>query len=137
MVGRCLILTFNHQLDTNSSLLPSNTLVLSLSPPGQSFYLPSSSLSRSSTPSTGYTSDPESATRKANQINKKSDSNIPNEQGEVLPLPRRRHRSNLVDNASHSQARGVTKTAGWQDLFKYILLFFSTSIHCLNLVTDS
>ena len=103
------------QLDSNQ--LPSNTLVIRLSPSGQAFYLPSAMKheSRSSSPSTGYTSDPESEIRKAKQASEQStsaDGTAPSV--EIVSLSRRRQKP--IDGISNF--RDTTKTAEYQELFK-------------------
>ncbi|KAH9486703.1 UV radiation resistance-associated protein [Psilocybe cubensis] len=78
--------------------LPPNTLLVSLSPPGNVFYLPHpSDRSRSPSPSHGYSSEPESEIRNP------------------TPLRRRRHH-----NPAQSSTDTLTKTAGLQDLFKLV-----------------
>ncbi|KDR85233.1 hypothetical protein GALMADRAFT_233966 [Galerina marginata CBS 339.88] len=103
--------------DTNPSSLPSNTIVVTLSPPGQVLYLAPFPTSRSSTPSAGYTSDPESEIRKAKHVGDHPDPGIAS--GEILPLSRRRRRKRLGSTAG---SREATKTAGWQELFKLVTL---------------
>ncbi|KAJ6569615.1 hypothetical protein B0H19DRAFT_700690 [Mycena capillaripes] len=102
--------------------LPSNTLVVTLHPPGRTFYLPSPPPSdrRSPTPSAdaGYASDPESggrATKKAGTVQFSSESLAV----DVVALTRRRHRRG--PGAADAE-RDRSKTAGWQDLFKLVTL---------------
>ncbi|KAF8167866.1 hypothetical protein B0H34DRAFT_683354 [Crassisporium funariophilum] len=109
-------------LDANPTQLPSNTIVVSLSPPGQAFYLPSpmKHLSRSSTPSVGYTSDPESEIRKAKQLAEPSQPALDLTQPvDIVSLSRRRRHKRI---GSTSDSRDTTKTAGWQELFKLVTL---------------
>ena len=106
------------QLDANQ--LPSNTLILKLSPSGQAFYLPSAMKyeSRSSSPSVGYTSDPESEIRKAKQASELSTSTDDiTPSVEILSLSRRR-RKKRIDSTSNF--RDTTKTAEYQELFKFV-----------------
>jgi len=108
------------QLDANPSQLPSNTLIIKLSPSGQAFYLPSAAKhqSRSSSPSVGYASDPESEIRKAKQVSEQStfaDGTAPSV--DIVSLSRRR-RQKRIDSVSKS--RDTTKTAGYQELFKFV-----------------
>jgi UV radiation resistance-associated gene protein len=114
------------QLDANQ--LPSNTLVIKLSPSGQAFYLPSAmkNESRSSSPSVGYTSDPESEIRKAKQEQASEQSTsdhgiVPSV--EIVPLSRKR-RQKRIDSISNF--RDTTKTAEYQELFKFVTCFFSS-----------
>jgi hypothetical protein len=102
------------QLDPNQ--LPSNTLIIKLSPLGQAFYLPSATNhdSRCSSPSVGYTSDPESEIRKAKQATS-ADGTAPSV--EIVSLSRRR-RQKRIDSISYF--RDTTKTAEYQELFKFV-----------------
>ncbi|KAF4623137.1 hypothetical protein D9613_002014 [Agrocybe pediades] len=121
--------------DLISSSLPSNTLVISLLPPGQLFYLPSrSNSSRSSTPSAGYTSDPESAIRKVKQASDQPESNSIKSQDEAVSRSRRRLRK-VRDSMSRS--KDTVKTAGWQDLFKYTLLYQQFLAMAYSCITDN
>ena len=72
--------------------------------------------SRSSTPSVGYTSDPESEIRKAKQSSEQTTS----ADGTAPPVEivSRRRRQKRIDNVSGS--RDTTKTAGYQELFKFV-----------------
>ena len=120
------------QLDANQ--LPSNTLVIKLSPSGQAFYLPSATKheSRSSSPSVGYTSDPESEIRKAKQEqaseqSTSADGTAPSV--EIVPLSRRR-RQKRIDSISNF--RDTTKTAEYQELFKFVTCLSSSSKFVFN-----
>ncbi|KAF8213707.1 hypothetical protein K438DRAFT_1106304 [Mycena galopus ATCC 62051] len=107
--------------------LPSNTLVVTLHPPGRTFYFPAPARNterRSPTPSVdaGYASDPESGGRAA----KKAPGDLPTVQFspeslavDVAALSRRRHRRGA---GAADDDRGRSKTAGWQDLFKLVML---------------
>lgn len=110
---------------TDDAELPSNTLVVTLQPPGRTFYLPSThdSARRSPTPSAdaGYASDPESASRTAKKRGELaavqfSPADIP---VNVVALSRRRQRRR--PGAADSE-RDRSRTAGWQDLFKLVTL---------------
>jgi hypothetical protein len=110
------------KLIMHPSHLPSNTLVITLSPPGKMFYLPSHLTSRvhSPDPSTGYASDPESEVRKVKQSGKPSPDTageLADQRNIIVSLSRRRHRARAADTSNLSV--DVLKTAGWQDLFKY------------------
>ncbi|KAJ6626950.1 hypothetical protein B0H10DRAFT_2296551 [Mycena sp. CBHHK59/15] len=102
--------------------LPSNTLVVTLYPPGRTFYLPSSfdSERRSPTPSAGYASDPESGgttlKKKVGDFEKVSPESLA---ADVGALVRRRHRRGPGGTPLD---RDQSKTAGWQDLFKLVTL---------------
>ncbi|KAJ7651952.1 UV radiation resistance protein and autophagy-related subunit 14-domain-containing protein [Mycena polygramma] len=99
--------------------LPSNTLVVTLQPPGRTFYLPPSPPSdrRSPTPSAdaGYASDPESSGLAGKTVQFSPESLAV----DVVALSRRRHRrgAGAVD-----AERDRSKTPGWQDLFKLVTL---------------
>ncbi|KAJ7071563.1 hypothetical protein C8F01DRAFT_1111054 [Mycena amicta] len=99
--------------------LPSNTLVVTLYPPGRSFYLPSTHNleRRSPTPSAdaGYASDPESGAR-ASKKSPAAQSSPDQLAAEVAAVGRRRHRRGLDLNKDR------VKTANWQDLFKLVTL---------------
>ena len=82
--------------------------------------------SRSSSPSVGYTSDPESEIRKAKQeqASEKStsaDGIVPSV--EIVPLSRRR-RQKRIDSISNF--RDTTKTAEYHELFKFVTCFLSS-----------
>jgi hypothetical protein len=106
--------------------LPSNTLVVTLHPPGRTFYLPPAALNsdrRSPTPSadTGYASDPESGGRAAKKAGDPPSVQFSSESLalDVVALTRRRHRRG--QGAANSE-RDHSKTTGWQDLFKSVVL---------------
>ncbi|KAG5654280.1 hypothetical protein H0H81_005129 [Sphagnurus paluster] len=106
------------------SQLPSNSLLITLSPPGTTFYLPPHipSHERSPSPSTGYASDPESDARRMRPTDLSSPFTVTRVSGQnndtgVAPS-RRRHRIGVTD----IPAVDITKTAGWQDLFKLVTL---------------
>ncbi|KAF8912897.1 hypothetical protein CPB84DRAFT_1841339 [Gymnopilus junonius] len=107
------LLPLPESTDVNPSLLASNTLLITLSPPGQVFYLPHPSTTRPSTPLAGYTSDPESEIRRAKHVNEETGNGVVHD--EILPLSRRRHRKRLL-----STATSTAKTASWQELFKLV-----------------
>lgn len=105
------------------SHLPSNTLIVTLSPPGKMFYLPSPLASRAHSPNntTGYASDPESELRKVKQSGKplsERASDLADPGSNVVSLSRRRHKARTTDESNPSN--DILKTAGWQDLFKYV-----------------
>ncbi|KAJ7151566.1 UV radiation resistance protein and autophagy-related subunit 14-domain-containing protein [Mycena filopes] len=107
--------------------LPSNTLVVTLYPPGRTFYLPAPSPisgvdRRSPTPSAdaGYASDPESGGRTA--VAKPAVQFSPESTAvDVVALSRRRHRRGAGAGAADAEG-DRSKTAGWQDLFKVVTL---------------
>ncbi|PPQ98918.1 hypothetical protein CVT24_003549 [Panaeolus cyanescens] len=91
--------------------LPSNTLVITLAPLGRAFYLPKiDSDSRPVSPSPGYTSDPETKTSHVHKLH------------EAPPSNTNIHSSNLHLEPSSATLRPLSKTAGWQDLFKLVTL---------------
>ncbi|KAF9478708.1 hypothetical protein BDN70DRAFT_933158 [Pholiota conissans] len=108
-------------LDSSPLQLPSNTIVVTMSPPGQLFYLPASSSipSRPSSPGDGYTSDPELSVRKPNQIADAPQSGLASFD-EIIPLSRRRRHKDAKGNPL--DFREKTKTATWQELFKFVNL---------------
>jgi len=109
-------MTFFDQLVIYPSQLPSNTVLITLSPPGKTFCLSQNvtSSSRASTPSIGYASDPESGVRRVKQSGESSASE---EIQEILPLSRRRHRRGI---GSLAESRDNLKTAGWPDILKCV-----------------
>jgi hypothetical protein len=122
------------QLDANQ--LPSNTLIVKLSPSGQAFYLPPAMKheSRSSSPSAGYTSDPESEIRKAKQASKQSTSSDGTAPSlEIFSLSRRRRQKHID---SISNFREATKTAEYQELFKFVTCLSSSFKFIFNNVSD-
>lgn len=127
----CLLTGEVLQLDANPSQLPSNTLVIKLSPSGRAFYLPLTTKhqSRSSSPSVGYTSDPESEIRKAKQAGEQStstDGTAPSV--DIVSLSRRRHKKRID---SVSKSRDTTKTAGYQELFKFVTSLSWSLMFCI------
>ncbi|KAG6814435.1 hypothetical protein H0H92_007438 [Tricholoma furcatifolium] len=105
--------------------LPSNSLLITLSPPGSVFYLPSptSSPKRSPSPADGYTSDPESDVKSA----KKTDHSILEADSatrydhSATPLERRHGAGNVISPLSPHK-HTTASTAGWQDLLKLVTL---------------
>ncbi|KAJ3517634.1 hypothetical protein NLJ89_g383 [Agrocybe chaxingu] len=109
-------------LDTRTSQLPFNTIVITLTPPGRAFYLPSASktFSRSSSPSAGYTSDPETEIRKVKQDSSRPDAPSDVIQAaEIVPLSRRRRHKGHNDTLDF---RDTAKTISWQELFRLVTL---------------
>ncbi|KAJ6519293.1 hypothetical protein C8R45DRAFT_17210 [Mycena sanguinolenta] len=118
--------------------LPSNTLVVTLYPPGRTFYLPSSTLSLTSPNNnnsdtrlgdaaldTGYASDPESTSRAAVKAKAKADGEPMVQFVDVAALSRRPHRYRRGAKAGAAVGEadgGRARTAGWQDLFKLVML---------------
>ncbi|CAL1696769.1 unnamed protein product [Somion occarium] len=104
---------------SHTSHLPANTLLMTLSPPDRTFYLPRSRLSRTPSPSIGYTSDPEVDIRKVKDNVDDSPVGLgitfPNEHREdetddTLPSP----------NGWSTTRKARRRTAGWQDLLKLV-----------------
>lgn len=113
------------QVASHTSRLPSNTLLLTLSPPGQTFYLPPHAHppSRSPTPSTGYTSDPESEVRKVKKAGELLFPLVSSVEGEDVD-PAKRSRRRLRRGGSDGivgAETGCTTTASWQDLLRFAL----------------
>ena len=122
------------QLDANQ--LPSNTLVIKLSPSGQAFYLPSAMKheSRSSSPSVGYTSDPESEIRKAKQEHSTEHSTSADDIApSIVPLSRRR-RQKRIDSISNF--RDTAKTSEYQELFKFVKCLTSSLMFVFKNISD-
>jgi hypothetical protein len=124
------------QLDANQ--LPSNTLVIKFTPSSQTFYLPSAMKheSRSSSPSVGYTSDPESEIRKAKQEQASEQSTSADGTVlpvEIIPLSRRR-RQKRIDSISNF--RDTTKTAEYQELFKFVTCLSSSFKFVFKIISD-
>ncbi|KAF5392612.1 hypothetical protein D9757_002129 [Collybiopsis confluens] len=110
--------------------LPSNTLLVTLDPPGETFYAYAPSLShsphhakrtmssRSPKSTTGYSSDPESTVVQAN---------IDPELKISSPLLSRRQRQRGRQGQRHDEniydKQELSKTAGWKDLFKLVNLW--------------
>lgn len=97
------------QIAAQPSSLPSNTLLLTLTPPGKTFYLPiapSLGPTRPPSPSTGYNSDPESH---ASGVLLVSKSATPRRKDFSLPRTKAREPHALY-----------AATSGWQDLVEYV-----------------
>ncbi|KAI9512281.1 hypothetical protein F5148DRAFT_1163753 [Russula earlei] len=109
----CLIdlVPFSDEMSIQTSGLPSNTLLLTLSPPGKTFYLPvarSWGPTRSPSPSDGYASDPEVHTS-GNPLSSRS--STPHRKDISLPKTK-----TLQFRASYAAS------STWQDLFKLVNL---------------
>ncbi|KAI0320996.1 hypothetical protein OF83DRAFT_1168837 [Amylostereum chailletii] len=104
------------------SLLPHNTLLLSLWPSEQAYYVPtppSSAATRPPSPSAGYSSDPESRNPGP------STAELPlNDEGSLPTVDREPRELVTSDDSSRiSRLRGEeTNSAGWQDLLKLVTL---------------
>ncbi|KAJ7037533.1 hypothetical protein C8F04DRAFT_1092784 [Mycena alexandri] len=117
-------------LPDDADSLPSNTLVLTLYPPGRTFYLPAATnLStaddrRPPSPSAdaGYASDPESGGRAAVVAKPAVQFSPESIAVDVVALSRRRHRRGAGAGTGADAERDRSKTAGWQDLFKLVTL---------------
>ena len=116
---------FCSQMMSNPALLPSNTLLIRLSPPGQTYYLPQATLSRSPSrppsPTGGHVSDPEADISKSR------------EGGGHTITPRMPHvrmlfRTEEQESSDHlTRGRGrhlrePAKTASWNDLLRSVCL---------------
>lgn len=114
------LIPLSDELVIYPSQLPSNTVLITLSPPGKTFCLSQNlmSSSRASTPSIGYASDPESEVRRVKQSGEHRTS-ASEEIQEVLPLSRRRHRRGV---GSVTESRDHLKTAGWPDILKLVTI---------------
>ena len=104
---------------SNPGLLPSNTLLIRLSPPGQTYYLPQPSLSRPPSPSGGHASDPEVDTSKSRGSTNRTV--IPR-----TPHLRTSFQTEEQEPSDHlTRGRGrhlrePAKTASWNDLLKCV-----------------
>ncbi|KAI9460175.1 hypothetical protein BJY52DRAFT_1263480 [Lactarius psammicola] len=99
------------EIAAQPSSLPSNTLLLTLGPPGKTFYIPvapSLGPTRSPSPSNGYNSDPESHASGVFLVSKSA-------------TPRRKDFSLPRTKARDSRAR-YAATSSWQDLVKLVNL---------------
>ncbi|KAJ3856840.1 UV radiation resistance protein and autophagy-related subunit 14-domain-containing protein [Lentinula lateritia] len=98
--------------------LPSNTLLVTLNPPGQTFYAYAPILSqpfhRTSDLTSGYSSDPESTIRK----NKEIDTHL-----DLAALPSRRRRQRGRQGQETAKGEYIARTAGWKDLFKLVTIW--------------
>ena len=101
------------------SRLPSNTLLLTLSPPGETFYLPAYHPARipSPSPSVGYSSDPELDVRKVKQSTDAPTVELLNQNDGTSTKSRRQHRVGFQSYGSTE----MSKTANWQDLLKFVV----------------
>lgn len=105
------LVTLPDEISAQPSSLPSNTLLLTLVPPGKTFYLPvalSLGPTRSPSPSNGYNSDPESHTSGILLVTKSA-------------MPRRKDFSLPITKARESRAH-YAATSSWQDLVKLVKL---------------
>ena len=101
-----------NQLSSDPSQLPSNTLLITLSPQGQTYYLPSKiGRTRSPSPSAAYNSDPESLSRKGRITSSALEVTERQVSGQFARGVRR-------NGTAARESQFVTKTAGWQDLLK-------------------
>jgi UV radiation resistance-associated gene protein len=127
--------TFSHQklttvsetnvsdkLAFDTAHLPSNTLLVTLSPPGKVFYLFQKTYTTSTrppTPSLGYNSDPESGPRNIRIFGDNfSDPDLP-ESSDVSSERLFRIRKRRGGLATADAPAGEARSAGWQDLLKY------------------
>ncbi|KAG6857648.1 hypothetical protein H0H87_010217 [Tephrocybe sp. NHM501043] len=109
------------------SHLPSNSLLITLSPPGETFYAqtPTSSRRRSLSPAIGYVSDPETDQRSVKPVELLSTSMNGSGEGQTdhrVTASRRRHRAFGASTPLTSQQDAPATTAGWQDLLKLVTL---------------
>ena len=116
--------------------MPPNTLCVTLDPPGKTFYLPTSRLaradvsrSRTPSPSAGYNSDPESNIRSVKSLT----SHPAPRPSATAPEDARVDGMQSDDDARYAR-RGRLKSAGWQDLLKYV--FLDKGCIYLPLITD-
>ncbi|TDL28921.1 hypothetical protein BD410DRAFT_834933 [Rickenella mellea] len=105
------LVPLNEELELHPSLLPSNSLLVTLNPPGRTYYLPSN-FSTSETPSRSqtpeYNSDPE-VLPSSTKLNDTSQ----NDRSKVDSMERGRVRGSRMKQAT---------SAGWQDLVRIVTL---------------
>lgn len=111
--------------------MPSNTLLVTLSPPGKTYYLPSLQLPSPHSPPSptpGYSSEPEITPKKANR-----DGHVFGDSASTQPAglavgelasPCVQHRRS--SGGTNTPAKGSVRTAAYQQLFEYVFL----SKHC-------
>lgn len=120
----CSTLTRFWKLIAHSSKLPPNTLVVTLSPPGQTYYIPPPVPVRPSLEATGgYTSDPELDSRKDRRVGELvlAAASPPGFVEKLLPLDDDPASvAAMVKSRTRSHRDGAAKTASWQDLLKCV-----------------
>ncbi|KAF8060977.1 hypothetical protein FPV67DRAFT_1512344 [Lyophyllum atratum] len=111
-------------ISETSSQLPSNSLLITLSPPGGTFYLPAHPLSprRSLSPSGGYASDPEPGVKRVQHDvpTPPATAGLMGASDDAVTLSRRRHRGGAA--VTRFSPQETSKTAGWQDLLDLVTL---------------
>ncbi|KAK0208034.1 UV radiation resistance protein and autophagy-related subunit 14-domain-containing protein [Desarmillaria ectypa] len=109
---------------SHTSQLPSNTLLITLDPPGHDYYLLSTRVPRSRTPSpsAGYASDPETGMRRVHHIEDVFSSE--NSVDAIVSTPKRYRRG---ARRKSQLSEDYVQTASWQDLFRLVTL--QTCIH--------
>ena len=118
-------LRYRSQMASNPALLPSNTLLIQLSPPGQTYCLPQAALFRSLSrqPSTigGHASDPEVDTSKSCEgSGRTSTPSTPHVR--TLFQTEEQEPSDHLTRGRGRHLREPAKTASWNDLLKYLHL---------------
>lgn len=112
-------------------------MLITLSPPDRTFYLPPSRLSRSPSPSAGYTSDTEVGARKVNETADDVSVGL----GITVPTVFDREQRHPPDRTEEPEENLPTspsgwsitarksrrRTAGWQELLKYVTRPLRTS----------
>ncbi|KAF5312663.1 hypothetical protein D9619_003097 [Psilocybe cf. subviscida] len=118
------LISLSADIDTRSSQLPTNAILLTLDPPGKSLYFvpPSGPLDRSPSPS-GYASDPElPSTSKTTQPKTLSWDDLETQSPKPidgLPISRRRRHASTPKSATVGD---MATTATWQKLFELVSL---------------
>jgi hypothetical protein len=116
---------YHAQIAANPALLPSNALLIRLYPPGQTYYLPQATHSRSSSrppsPTGGHASDPEADTSKPRGG---SGHSITPRTPHVRTLfqTEEQEPSDYLARGRGRHLREPAKTASWNDLVKCVHL---------------
>ncbi|KAF9454951.1 hypothetical protein P691DRAFT_799958 [Macrolepiota fuliginosa MF-IS2] len=119
------LLPLPQDVSSRAADLPSNTLLLTLKPPGKTYYLPSlqTPLTHPPSPTLGYSSDPEflSKVNRDDHVGAPAGVSVvelPTESS-TTSLNARNHNSS---DGTNTPAKGLTRTAAYQQLFELVNL---------------